>query len=264
MTTQFTFAKVPLWNDLAFYIDGNSKITWDNGTYLNPRPNAFSLPHIATCPGSTERCRTSCYVHGLKKAAPEVYRHYELNNMALHAALMTRERADMAAALLAIWIRENAPGGFRWHVSGDVTSFRHAAWIADVCRLAPKVQFWIYTRTLDAVPALLAPNLTLNVSADRDNYARAYTAATQWSGVRLCYLVSAPDEVIPALPPGSVIFPDYPLRGRTLETPTEAPWWVALTNEQRRQVCPADFFGQSEEHRCGPCKKCLRPVGVGA
>jgi hypothetical protein len=260
--TAFTFAEVPLFNGLAFYIDGNSKITWDNGTYADPSPNAFSLPHIATCPGSTERCRASCYVHGLKKAAPEVYRKYELNELALHASLMTEGRAQSAANVLAAWITEHAPGGFRWHVSGDVTSIRHAAWIVEVCRRAPDVNFWIYTRTLDVVGTLTrARNLAVNASADKDNFALARMAA-EITGARLCYLVSAPDEVIPDLPPGSVIFPDYPLRGRSLPIATEHAWWQTITPEQRRQVCPADFFSQSENHRCGPCKKCLFPAGA--
>jgi hypothetical protein len=68
----------------------------------------------------------------------------------------------------------------------------------------------------------------------------------------------APGAGVPAdLPPGSVVFPDYALRGRDLDEPTTAPWWQALSHEQRAMVCPTDFFGQSEAHRCGPCGKCL-------
>lgn len=257
MTTQFTFAEVKLWDHLSFFIDGNSKVTRSNGTFAEPRPNAFSLPHIATCPGSTDRCRASCYVHGLKRDAPEVYRKYELNEMALHSALFDDSTANHAAALLAGWIAENATGGFRWHVSGDILSMDHAYWIEDVCRRAPEVSFWIYTRTLAAVMVLKrAPNLAVNVSADRDNYEAARAEATRWDA-RLCYLVSAQDETVPDLPSGSVLFPDYPLRGRSLLRPVEAPWWQVLDAEQRRQVCPADFFGQSEANRCGPCGKCL-------
>lgn len=263
MTTSFTFAEVPLFDGLSFWIDGNSKITWNNGTYAEPRPNAFSLPHISCCPGSTERCRASCYVHGLRKAAPEVYRHYELNELALHSVLMTHERRNRAAKTLARWIAEHARGGFRWHVSGDVTSERHASFIVDVCRVAPAVPFWVYTRTLDVVHRLVqSRNLAVNVSADKHNFPAALRTATRYRA-RLCYLVSAPDEVIPDLPPGSVIFPDYPLRGRSLPVANEHTWWRGLTVEEKRMVCPADFYGQSEEHRCGPCKKCLRPAGVG-
>jgi hypothetical protein len=259
IATQFAHARVPLWADLAFYIDGNSKITWDNGTYAEPKPNAFSLPHIATCPGSTERCRTSCYVHGLKQNAPEVYRLYELNEMALHRVLCNSGAGHAAAKILGSWIFLHASGGFRWHVSGDVFSRKHALWITEVCHYAFGVPFWIYTRSLEFVQYLHGLNLTVNISADAHNYARAAPLARK-VGARLCYLVSAPDEVIPDLPTGSVIFPDYPLRGRSLPIATEAPWWQSITLEQKRMVCPADFFGQSEEHRCGPCQKCLRPA----
>jgi hypothetical protein len=82
--TKFTSVKVAVLESLELYLDGNSKITWDNGSFAEPRPNAFSLPHIATCPGSTERCRTSCYIHGLRKHAPEVYAQYEQNERVLH------------------------------------------------------------------------------------------------------------------------------------------------------------------------------------
>lgn len=253
--TKFISATVPLFDGLEFHIDGNSKISWGNGTYADPKPNALSLPHIATCPGSTERCRASCYVHGLKQHAPDVYRTYELNEHTLHSVLMTTGRIFQSATILAEWIRKHAAGGFRWHVSGDVMSVRHAWWITEVCKRAPEVSFWIYTRTLEAVGELThARNLVVNVSADRDNYHTAWAVAGR-AGARLVYLVSSPDETIPS--DVEVIFPDYPLRGRSLLAPTEHPWWAALDQEGRRKVCPADFFGQSEAHRCGPCRKCL-------
>src|SRR5690606_41636977 len=64
------------------------------------------------------------------------------------------------------------------------------------------------------------------------------------------------DELPPAdLPDGSVVFPDYANRGRDLEPDARShPWWQALTERQRRMVCPADFFGQSREYRCGDRK----------
>jgi hypothetical protein len=112
------------------------------------------------------------------------------------------------------------------------------------------------------VPTLIAitKNLTINLSADRDNWDTAYTVWDMWSKfVRLSYLSTG--EVPENLPAGSVIFPDYPYRGRDLENPTSHSWWKDLSKEQRQMVCPADFFGQSEQHRCGPCKKCLLPPG---
>jgi hypothetical protein len=253
--TAFCHAEVPLWDDISFHIDGNSKITCGNGSYEHPAPNAFSLPHVSSCPGSTPECRASCYVHGLAKNAPDTYQLYALNAVALHRALLMPSTAARSAEILGRWIRENASAGFRWHVSGDVMHERHADWIYQVCRNSPGVMHWIYTRTFAAVPILsCAENLTVNVSADAYNVKEARRVAALYRA-RVCYLTR--DGSFPLLPEGSVIFPDYGLRGRALDEPTDAPWWQSLTTEERRMVCPADFFGQSQAHRCGPCNKCL-------
>jgi len=261
VATKFCAVVVDVGYGHRFFIDGNSKITRSNGTYAAPAPNAFSLPAASagagySCPGSTAVCRSSCYVRGLAAHAPDLYARYESNAGHLSAVLDNQRWATRAAVRLATWIANNAVGGFRWHVSGDVWNGRHASLIVDVCKLTPQVPHWIYTRTLGAVEVLRrAANLAVNVSADRDNYAEARAVAVA-TGARVCYLSS--DGEVPAdLPPGSVIFPDYKLRGRELTDPTAAPWWGTLTHEQRTQVCPPDFFGQSEQHRCGPCGKCL-------
>jgi hypothetical protein len=68
------------------------------------------------------------------------------------------------------------------------------------------------------------------------------------------------DGTLPELPDGSIIFPNYSVRGRDLDKPTTHPWWQSLSPRERKMVCPTDFFGQSEAHRCGPCDKCLRPL----
>jgi hypothetical protein len=273
----------------ALYLDGNSKVTAGNGSYEAPAPNAFSLPAASVererdwpgvtpppdCPGSTAVCRSSCYVRGLAKHAPDLYDHYRANAEHLEALLEAPLLGFRAAMALAVWIREHASAGFRWHVSGDVWHVQHAEWIRDVCMLAPDVPMWIYTRTLGTVATLrTAHNLAVNVSADRENYAEARRVALE-HGARVTYLVHGDDArpdpghvrfmgacggctgVPDDLPPGSVIFPDYALRGRDLADPTSAPWWQALTHEQRKMVCSVDYFGQSEANRCGPCSKCL-------
>jgi hypothetical protein len=265
--TTFCEATLPLFEGLSFYLDGNSKITRENGTYLNPKPNAFSLPAASVepgpyrnadpapraCPGSTPTCRSSCYVKGLAQHAPALYARYQENAEAL-ATIFADSSGRMfswSALKLGMWIEDNAPHGFRWHVSGDVLSLEHAEWIVNVCAVAADVPFWIYTRTLEAVGCLTtAPNLAVNVSADRDNFEAASEIALT-HGARVCYLVTG-DEPVPTLPTGSVLFPDYPRRERA-----GSSWFDALTHEQRRQVCPADTFSQSESARCGPCRKCF-------
>lgn len=237
----------------ALHLDGNSKITCELGTYQQPVANALSLPHISTCPGSTRACREGCYVHGLQAHASETYELYRLNERVIHRALLSPMSAERTASALVGHLRENEITRFRWHVSGDVFSTRHAEWIARVCQLAPETRFWIYTRTLHAVRVLAGlENLTVNVSADVDNYQDAAECARTFD-LNLCYFMREGDDLEDA----DVIFPDYPLRGRKLARPTDTAFWQALTKSERRRVCPADYFGQSEHIRCGPCKKCL-------
>lgn len=262
MKTQFIHERIAC-GLVTFVIDGNSKITAANGTFDAPRPNAFSLlaasatPDNVHCPGSTPTCRASCYVRGLAKHAPDVYAAYRENAAALDVVLREPGLAWESAAALGAWITAHAPGGFRWHVSGDVWSAEHAHWIVNVCFASRTVGHWIYTRTLEAVPELMrAPNLTVNVSADRDNYVAARAVAER-HGAKLTYLARDADDWPADLPWDAVVFPDYPLRGRAFVEPTEHPWWRSLPVAKRRQVCPADQFGQSEAHRCGPCSKCM-------
>jgi hypothetical protein len=260
--TAFIHTHVEVLPGVALVLDGNSKITAGNGTYAAPVPNAFSLPAAsvsgrAHCPGSTPSCRGSCYVRGLATAAPDVYAAYTANARALDLILSgpLHDQAE-AAHVLGEWIAEHAPAGFRWHVSGDVRDVSHARWIVQVCEASHRVRHWIYTRTLEAVAMLSwAGNLAVNVSADVHNFDAAADVARK-HGARVAFMATAGANV-PWLPAGSVIFPDSPLRGRSLPIATEAPWWVELPHRERAMVCPADFFGQSEAHRCGPCTKCL-------
>jgi len=260
------------------WIDGNQKITAWNGTYEDPKPNAFSLEAQAVvnresswhleaghehCPGSTSVCRASCYVHGLEKHAGETYALYRHNSTEIRRILASSDR-DAWAAVMANWISANAPGGFRWHVSGDVFSQAYAAFIAAVCTRSPDVHHWIYTRSFDMVEPLVdLDNIALNLSCDRENFeaAIAFKQVTETrqlsTPLQLCFLTDEHDASIPEMPYGSVIFPDYALRGRGLKDPTESAWWQDLTQEQRKMVCPVDFFGKSPASRCGPCRKCL-------
>jgi hypothetical protein len=291
-TTQFCTEKLDGPEGSRLYVDGNGKITRDNGTLAAPKPNAFSLVQIETCPGSTEACRSACYVHNLQThqgAVWDLYRHNTetmrwMLDPAAPDAKMLGEIADQWVLIMADWIRRNAAGGFRWHVSGDVFSLEYAHWIADVCREAPDVPFWIYTRTfsepileaLVAVATINGGNLAINLSCDRDNYEQARTAAERWAWeetdhlheghptfrfvpqrrLRLCYLTldgSVPDS----LGDGDVIFPDYALRPKQFATLAESPWWATLTQQQRGLVCPVDAHGKAENRRCGPCDRCL-------
>jgi len=246
----------------SLWIDGNAKITAGNGSFHSPAPNAFSVVEVADCPFRTPTCEKACYVHGLKKLAPIVHGLYEHNSRTIREILSDPPHAGIAwAEDFADWIDQNCLD-FRWHVSGDIFSIKYAEWIQGVCYGSPRTRHWIYTRSFPFLDPLLAVsstlnggNLVINLSCDADNYWLAKRYADE-HGLRLCYLTSDgtfPDD----LPDGSVIFPDYALRGRDLDKPTDAPWWQSLLPRERKMVCPVDFFGKSESIRCGPCKKCL-------
>lgn len=259
------------------WLDGNGKITADNGTVLHPRPNAFSLVEIQDCPFATPVCSKACYVHGLAKHAPDTHALYKHNSRMMREVVLPGRREEWASNL-GDWISANAYGGFRWHVSGDVFSEDYARWIRLVAWVSGVPQ-WIYTRSFPYLSALLGrdppPNLTVNLSADQNNYWLARKYADEY-GLRVCYLTT--DGTVPNdLRKGDVIFPDYSLRAPRTKmveminadiaqpmTPSEqreaSNWWQSLSGAQQRMVCPVDFYGKSEDIRCGPCNKCLTPA----
>jgi hypothetical protein len=269
------------------HLDGNGKVTAGNGTLHEPRPNALSLVQIETCPGSTATCRERCYVHNLQTAQGWLHDLYRENTATLReiglgirvlSAVSRAEREAQAewAFIVAAWIREHARGGFRWHVSGDLMSETHAAWVRDVClEVGPEIPMWIYTRSFDVVSRLMSAatlatggleggNLSVNLSADRDNLSEAI-ACSRWhrtsaGAPRLCYLAADehdnPDLLY--LRSDDVIFPDYALRPRAAPSLAESPWWASLTGFQRGLVCPVDAHNKSEERRCGPCRRCIK------
>lgn len=210
----------------------------------------------------------NCYVHGIEANAPDTYSLYRWNSARLRAVMQGDAwvRREWAYRL-ARWITDNAAGGFRWHVSGDVFSREYALWISLVCRLSPTVKHWIYTRSFDFVGDLYAPNLAVNLSADRDNLEAAFECAEDWPGTRVCLMVTDVDvcsgdsfaQALGRLRHGDVVFPDYPLRDGT-ELGRE--WFSRLPAHLKQMVCPVDRCGKSEERRCGPCDRCLHPVEV--
>lgn len=264
-TTAFVHATLEFDSE-TLVVDGNQKITAGNGSYEDPRPNAFSIVNVEDCPGSTPTCRASCYVQGIEKHVADLHALYRENSRAIRR-ILGGTHAYQWAAYFAKWISANTPGGFRWHVSGDVFSEEYAEWIAAVATFSADVRHWVYTRSLNYVAPLVevatvrGGNLALNISADRDNYVEARAVADRY-GLRVCYMVLADGVVPDDMQPGDVLFPDYPLRGAKTATPSEvrqnSAWWQGLSSEYRRLVCPVDMYAKSDANRCGPCDRCLK------
>ena len=262
MPTKFALAKLDMAASdgapFTFYFDGNGKVTRENGYFDKPVPNAFSLVQVQDCPYATPLCESVCYVHKLEKAEEEIHAAYRQNSVTIKKILENDVWFWSGVYTFSDWISKNCPKGFRWHNSGDIVSIEHAVFVREVCVNAPSVPFWIYTRSFPYILPLLDPlpkNLVINLSADKDNYSEAFRLHRRFR-LRICYLTVA-GEVPYDLPDGSVIFPSYELRGRDLPCPTDAPWWKFISKRERQMVCPPDFFGQSENLRCGPCQKCL-------
>ena len=137
-------------------------------------------------------------------------------------------------------------------MSGDVTSAAHAKWIAAVAAEAPSVRMWIYTRSLAwlehlaPVSTVCGGNLSVNLSADADNYGEVWREATRWS-FRICYM-TVDGSVPESLGPGDVIFPDYKFR-------KDEAWFQSVPG---KLVCPVDYHGKTERIRCGPCRRCMK------
>ncbi len=283
-STPFAVTRLDGPGGLHLWLDSNGKVTAGNGTYDAPRANALSLVHVEDCPGSTPSCRAACYVHNLTAAQEDLAAKYRHNSATIrwllgepptHGHFM--QWADDYVAwsqLLATWIVNNASGGFRWHVSGDIFAERYAEFIAETVWYVhviadangdPRPRQWIYTRSFDFVEPLLevatvnGGSLSVNLSADRDNYAAAVELASKHD-LRICYMLQEGDEVPWDLCHGDVIFPDYALRSRDEARPFDSPFWQSLTPRQRQMVCPVDMRGASERRRCGPerCDRCLK------
>src|SRR5262245_66014297 len=121
MTTKTVFCSTTVTiAGVELFIDGNSKITASGGDFEHPIPNAFSLPAIATCPGSTAACRSACYVAGLRKHAPDLAAAYERNEAALHWIL--DNAFAISAAEFGEWIGGNCQE-LRGRLVGSVRGF---------------------------------------------------------------------------------------------------------------------------------------------
>lgn len=241
--------------EFEFWFDGNGKITVGNGTFENPTANSFSLVQKDDCPFATPICKKACYVNRLEEAEVEVHNKFKCNSISIREILENPSYREKAMEVFAEWIYTNCQNGFRWHVSGDIFSMEYARFIECVSGKT-QILSWLYTRSFEYLePIARVKNLIVNLSADEDNFAEALKVHEEF-GFRICYMTI--DGKVPSrLPEGSVIFPSYELRGRDLPDPKQAPWWQSLSMEERRMVCPPDFFGQSEKLRCGPCTKCL-------
>lgn len=154
----------------------------------NLRPSeiaSFSLPAGKSCPGA-KLCRAfvveehgrrrlvegvqaefQCFSALQERQYSATYDQRDHNMKALDRALSGTQQDRHESALRFIESMPMKTRLFRWHVSGDIMSLRHALWIWDVARLSPWVRHYLYTKSTRHVGPLLGfmpSNLRVNLS----------------------------------------------------------------------------------------------------
>lgn len=160
--------------------------------------NSFGLPSGKdfSCPGQTAFCERICYAGKLEtiyKGVRDILMHnWELLNGASKRDMICLLDEMVAAFNLEtatlIEKGKNASYDFRIHWDGDFFSREYAEAWAIVVKHFPHIRFWVYTRSfteeLNVIPVIAnIPNLTVYLSADKDNRALANTVAAQFPGV---------------------------------------------------------------------------------
>lgn len=166
--------------------------------------NAFGLPAQTSCPGATELCLKVCYAQKLEKAYTNVDKLLHHNWDLLYG---NRRSVPAMAFLLSMAVQEFDANHskieqkhgkifdrvFRIHWDGDFFSVNYAKAWARVIKANPHIKFWAYTRTftksVNVVPYLAdLDNLTLYLSVDKFNQARASVVVESNPWVKVAYL----------------------------------------------------------------------------
>jgi hypothetical protein len=160
--------------------------------------NAFGLPagKDFSCPGQTATCGKICYAGKLEKIYKGVRSVLTANFEALRNAGGIDGMTELLAAMISEFNAEcehkNAEKKFRIHWDGDFFSRDYAQAWANVVRAFPEITFWVYTRSFGAINVLDIitdiPNLTVYLSADKDNIALANERAAEFPGVFIATL----------------------------------------------------------------------------
>lgn len=170
-----------------------------NGTTVSAiGANSFGLPSgkAFSCPGQTAFCERICYAGKLEKIYSgvrnilthnwDLLKDATLDTMVSLLGAMLDEFSNETHALIAKG--KDASFDFRIHWDGDFFSRDYAEAWAIVIRNRPEIRFWVYTRSFYApvnVIDILAgiDNLTVYLSADKDNIVIANEVAAQFPGI---------------------------------------------------------------------------------
>lgn len=104
-------------------------------------PNV-SLPPIISC-RNRPPCFDRCYAVKFYKGCPEARQAWD-ENWKLY-----NENWQQYFYEIALYINDNKPSYFRWHVSGDCPDGNYMLQVFKVCSWFPKTKFLMYTKQFD-------------------------------------------------------------------------------------------------------------------
>lgn len=164
--------------------------------------NSFGLPAgtAYACPGATSFCERICYAGKLEKVYSGVknvlvenwetilYADYLDGIEGMETELFHMVNDFVVECMVREEKGKPVTYDFRIHWDGDFFSRDYATAWANVIRLFPAVQFWVYTRSFTGdvqVIDILAgiDNLSLYLSADPVNMVEANRVASEYPGV---------------------------------------------------------------------------------
>lgn len=258
------------------------KPTGDRKTKFHKnQQNTFGLlpGNNGTCPGCTmekggcwylapgRRTRT-CYVDNLMNVYSGVKGVLQHNTGILKSAT----QAEMTEILHAEFTRFEAVEDrmakssgkdqdlfYRLHWSGDVFSHVYAEALVEAMTKHPRITFWGYTRSFDAVPILLkAKNLILHLSLDQVNLVRGLQCYEDNDGptldrLQVCYMAETNNfpylrnYLLEIFRTRNALRVAVGLKAKPLE-------WLAT---MELHECPVDTGKLKTEFGCMNCKACV-------
>lgn len=209
-------------------------------------PNAFGLPAIKSCWGSTPTCEAMCYALKLENTWTNVSNALERNWQLVEPHLDNPDKLeellyDVVERSFTHMQKWSDPEDwvFRWFWDGDIPTPEFATAVRRVCQRFPQIKFWLYTRTFNVIRRLQADNLVVYLSVDKDNVKEARRICKTYPWVKLAFTAES-WEATAAL-------------ARTFPGQRRGPRCPELTGKIPLVVWGEDRMGRGACVECGMC-----------
>jgi len=127
---------------------GNSKL----GRIAN-----ISLPPIQTCRVGTP-CHRRCYAIRSWQMSANVRKAWQ-ENLDVY-----KSDSNVYFEQIRLWLYENKPRFFRFHVAGDIPDAQYWQGLLALCSRMPMVKFLVFTKRFDLDFSMKSPNLSVVLS----------------------------------------------------------------------------------------------------